>query len=356
MKFWIWFFDYFSSNLPIVLTIFLGVGGIIVETKQKKDKRYFIKPNNFGVATIVFIVLVGGCGLNSQYSSYVQAKHDNDSIVNKSKLDSQDAVIKYLNLKRQLELVTSKTEQQAKSDSIGHLKTLLALQTQRTIDSLKIVTDSLHYNITDKKLAQQISEQTKTLYNINKLLHPMFPLKLSFAIGIDLKDLNPDIANSLRQKMLIDFNRAKASNPRISSISEIGKNHAFVDSTNEDSINNLTRTLIPSSGSLMISTDSNFDTYNQPNSVIFSLGFSSKDVSYNYEYDQLIPTLYLNIHIMIPENSLEIQKIETFVCDNNFSKAFLLLVNFLYVPGLVLDFQYSCEVFAHYIILLFCLE
>jgi hypothetical protein len=279
-----WVFNNFSIVFPIVITMIIGIIGVLFKTKKDDKNGLLHRPTIFGFAVIAFLILITCFNIESQYNTFLISRIKTDSLNNKAFRDSVNNRNEYL--------------YQLAIDSVGHARTIKELKKQSYADSQKIKEDSFRYNVTLGKFGEQLSEQNQTLQNINKILHPLFPLKIDFEIKINSDDLTKDTAliNMLFRKGNSEFRDAKKNKSRVDDIVLVGKQRKFSDtSAYSDSIEFYIRKFIPKSVSSIISATS-FDDEDRS-----MLEFNINDINtdYNYSFDLKLRRLLIEVYTEI---------------------------------------------------------
>lgn len=173
------------SYILIIITGVLAIIGATVKTTDDKGVKHFLKLTTGGVVLIIFLAASIVFSLLNQYNDDEKKKDEKIAAQNKAIQDS----LKYINDSLAL-------ERKFTMDSLGHAKTLSDLQKQRDFDSTQLIRDSLHFLTTIYKFGEQLSTQQKTIAEVNKVLNPLLPMKISF--NYQLKDLPKDINDSVR--------------------------------------------------------------------------------------------------------------------------------------------------------------
>ncbi len=165
--------------ISLVVTSILAILGLISKTKKDDKPNLLNKLTPFGLIVLLLLILSLAFSIYSQKDKEDKAENERIAIATKAKEDS------------------TKNKYQFLLDSTGHSNTISLLTIQRKNDSLKILTDSLRFNVTLDNFGVQLNKQNNTLQSLTELQYPLFPLKIKFRFTINL---NSDLNNALSKQ------------------------------------------------------------------------------------------------------------------------------------------------------------
>lgn len=221
-EFFRWLNDHKDVIWPTISPAILAVISLFFKTKKNDEDKLKDRLTIVGIAIVIFAIIGVIAGFQSQYKDSIEAdsKAKNDSMLQASR---HELVIKNF-------------------------------QTQRTLDSTQIRTDSNRYYTTISKIDQELNKQGVALTNIDKIVHPIFPMQISFMIQIKFDDITDSFGrNYVKQKVYGQLRKAKQKNPRVSALTMDGKN--------SDTLDQILKYYLPQFFSIVLSSDTVLDRY-----------------------------------------------------------------------------------------------
>lgn len=165
-----------------ILIIITGIIALIVATMKTSDDKNVKHFLNLRTSGIIVFILSAASIVVSIINEYNENEEKADSKLAVHNKEIQDS-LKYI----QDSLIF---EKRFILDSLGHSKTLFDLQKQRDLDSIQLLRDSLHFLATLDKFGLQLKSQQRTLSDLNSVLNPLFPLRISCKVFIKCSEFD----------------------------------------------------------------------------------------------------------------------------------------------------------------------
>lgn len=177
--------------IPIIITALLGLLGLISKTKKDDKPGYFNKLTPFGII-VCFLLL-------SSFITAIWLQNNKDRENEAQKKEAKNkALLDAINQKHQFEIDSigregtinrlenqkDLIEQQKLDDSARFKVTLSHLQNQNNLTLQQKFADSIRFNVTLSNFGEQLIRQDQTLFNIQKVIHPIKNVGFSYTIEI----------------------------------------------------------------------------------------------------------------------------------------------------------------------------
>ncbi|MEP6683936.1 MAG: hypothetical protein ABJA35_11780 [Parafilimonas sp.] len=272
-----------------VLPGMTAIAGLFWRAKRDEPKEFKNRLTKLGLFLVITTIVGVLINFYSQYNTFA---------TNESEKKQSDSI---QNLRYTL-LQSSSTQ------------TVIGLRQQRSLDSNQIIADSQRFNITLGKFGEQLITQNEALFNINKVLHPLFPLHIYCKIEIQLDSLKE---NHLLYENLLEIAKGKIKLSRgVYIIGSTPNSHIayeqtrlkYLEVSNGVLMDSLMKILVPRI-SIFIQ-DFKYPPGNSLN-LLFLISAEKEGEEYSYHFDYASKIITLNIFAQLLPESGTIDKILT---------------------------------------------